>query len=181
MRNINWQRSKKQVIHGGVFSVFEGNYGDNIPTSSGDLLMYLSERRSVEAQIVSLHVIEFDVESAAADRELGLQDLGECGAELPVHAGAEPADGHDLAVSRGLLAPSERRRHAPVYRNHDVGFWLADDLGERPGAVLEDVGGDNGVHRHVRANAQLRHRSLAAPLRGVGIYGQADKIGRAHV
>lgn len=41
------------------------------------------------------------------------------------------------------------------------GFGLADGLGDRLGAVLEDVGGDDGVHRHVCAQDQRRHPARA--------------------
>ena len=70
--------------------------------------------------VADLHIVELDVEPAAADGELGVEDLGEGCAELPVDAGAEAADGHDLAVRRGLLAPGERRRHRPVDRHQHV-------------------------------------------------------------
>lgn len=67
-----------------------------------------------------LDIVELDVESAGADGELGLEDVGESGAELAVDAGAEAPEGHDLPVRRGLLAPRERRRHRPVDRHRHV-------------------------------------------------------------
>jgi len=41
------------------------------------------------------------------------------------------------------------------------GFGLADDPGDCLGAVLEDVGSDDGVHWHVGAQDQRRHPACA--------------------
>ena len=67
-----------------------------------------------------LHIIEFDVESGPADRELGLEDLSHGRAQLPVDAGADPADGDELTVRRRFFARRERHGHRAVYRHHDV-------------------------------------------------------------
>ena len=48
------------------------------------------------------------------------------------------------------------------------GFGLADDPGDCLGAVLEDVGGDDGVHRHVGAQDQRRHPAGACSVLGLG-------------
>jgi len=119
------------------------------------------ECRSIEAKVESLHIIEFDVESGPADRELGLEDLSHGRAQLPVDAGADPADGDELTVRRRFFARRERHGHRAVYRHHDVGFGLADDPGDCLGAVLEDVGSDDGVHWHVGAQDQRRHPACA--------------------
>lgn len=66
------------------------------------------------------HVIELDVESGPADGELGLEYLGDGGAQLAVDAGADAADGHELAVRRRLFAGRERHGHRPVDRHHDI-------------------------------------------------------------
>uniref|UniRef100_A0A0A9BMM5 Uncharacterized protein n=1 Tax=Arundo donax TaxID=35708 RepID=A0A0A9BMM5_ARUDO len=66
-----------------------------------------SECRSVEAQVVSLYIIEFDVESGSADRELGFQDLSKSRAQLPVYTRPDPADGHELTIRRWFFASRE--------------------------------------------------------------------------
>lgn len=69
------------------------------------------------------------------------------------------------------------------------GFGLADDPGERLGAVLDDVGGDDGVDGHVGGQAQLRHRRWDGGARVAGrlpssalaawvVVGEVERIAR---
>lgn len=61
----------------------------------------------IVCSILYLHILEFDVESGLADRELGLEDLSDGRAQLPVDAGADPAEGDELTVRGWLFARRE--------------------------------------------------------------------------
>uniref|UniRef100_A0A0A9DQH3 Uncharacterized protein n=1 Tax=Arundo donax TaxID=35708 RepID=A0A0A9DQH3_ARUDO len=48
--------------------------------------------------IVYLYIIELDVESGPADRELSPQELGKSSAQLSVYTTADPAGGHEHTI-----------------------------------------------------------------------------------